>query len=180
LRKINTDQKAQAQKKPGLQQQLSQLEEQLSNYKKIDEEYERQHAKEKETLQSQHAQELEKLKADVIAEQKELQVKEFREGLLELSRFLSAAARRRGLGDEVADTEEGKAFEGALSLVYMANLEAVNAAEKLIKGSDDPVLGQDQMPTSVSCKFVPRFVCNLPILAGLAVRNCWNSDIVLG
>ena len=151
-RKINVDQKAQASKKPGLQQQLQQLEEQLVTYKKIDEDYQAAHAKERELLQSKHAEELEKLKEAVITEQTALNKKDFKIKLLGLSKFLAAAANRRNR-EEVAESEESRAFEGALGLVYMATPDAVAAAEKLIDGSDDCVLGQDGNFTSITCRW---------------------------
>ena len=141
-------------KKPMLQQQLQQLDEQLSNYKKIDEEYQTQLTKEKEILQSKHTSELESMKQAIIAEQAALNKKELKEKLLGLSRFLAAAANRRNR-EEIAETEESKAFEGALGLVYMATPEAVAAAEKLVEGSEDFVLGQDGTFTTVTCETAP-------------------------
>lgn len=46
-RKINPDQKAQAQKKPSLQASLAQLEEQVAQYKQFDEDYQKRLAAEK-------------------------------------------------------------------------------------------------------------------------------------
>ena len=90
-RKINNDQKAQALKKPGLQTQLAQLEEQVIHYKKFDQEYQRKLVTEKALLQSAHMEELEKLRETLKAEAAIELEKTFKERILILSRFLRAA-----------------------------------------------------------------------------------------
>ncbi|KAL9097743.1 MAG: hypothetical protein Q9165_000069 [Trypethelium subeluteriae] len=114
-RKINADQKEQALRKPGLQAQLQQLEEQVAQYKKFDEEYQHRLTTEKELLQSTHKQELEKLTETIKAEAAIEAKKDVKHRLLTFSRFLRAAAAMRQNEDE--NSEEGKAFEGALLLV---------------------------------------------------------------
>ncbi|KAK5015286.1 hypothetical protein LTR60_002324 [Cryomyces antarcticus] len=136
-RKINNDQKTQALKKPALQASLTQLEDQISQYKKFDQEYQQRLNTEKELLQSSHKDELDKLREAVEAEAKIEAQKESKERLLMLSRFLRAAAARRQ--NEEDQSEEGKAFEGALLLVYGGDPSAVLAAEKIIEGADEPV-----------------------------------------
>lgn len=149
-RKINNDQKAQALKKPGLQSQLAQLEEQLSQYRKIDQEYQQRVVTEKELLNSSHKVELEKLRETLKAEAAIEQQKAFKQRLLVLSRFLRAAAARRQQDDDESD--ETKAFEGALLLVYGGDPSAVAAAEKLIDGAEESVPSTEGTLLNVTCK----------------------------
>lgn len=149
-RKINADQKAQAQKKPGLQAQLAQLEEQVAQYKKFDQEYQDKLAREKEIMQKSHSGEMEALKATLAAEAAIEQKKAFREKVLTLSRFLRAAAARRQMEDD--DSDLTKAFEGALLQVYGGDAIAVAAAEKLIEGAEDGVPSTEGVLLSVTCK----------------------------
>lgn len=148
-RKINADQKAQAQRKPKLQAELAQLEEQIAQYKKFDAEYQEKHAREKEILQKSHSSELEALREAVKTEAAIEQKKVFREKLLTLSRFLRAAAARRQLEDD--DSDLTKAFEGALLQVYGGDAVAVSAAEKLIDGTEDSVPSTEGVQLSVTC-----------------------------
>ena len=153
-RKLNADQKAQIQKKPGLQAQLAQLEEQLAQYKKFDEEYQLKITQAKDLLQQTHLQEIEKLR-DTLKAQTEIESKKaFKEKILTLSRFLRAAAARRQLEDD--DSDLTKAFEGALLLVYGGDAAAVGAAEKLIDGSSDSVPSTEGVSLSVTCKLTRR------------------------
>ena len=64
-RKINADQRAQALKKPGLQAQISQLEEQITHYRQFDQEHQAQLQKQKEQLTALHQKDLEKAKEDL-------------------------------------------------------------------------------------------------------------------
>ena len=149
-RKINNDQKAQAQKKPSLQASLAQLEEQIAQYKQFDEEYQKRLATEKHTLESTHKDELEKLKDTVATEVKAEGQKEAKDNLLILSKFLRAAAAKRQGGDETSP--ENRAFEGALLLVYGGEAGAVVAMEQLISGSDEKVPTVDQTLSEFTCK----------------------------
>ena len=148
-RKINADQKAQLLKKPALQAQLLQLEEQLAQYKKFEQEYQNKINQEKEILLKTHSEEVETLrdtlKAEAVLEQK----KAFREKFLTLSRFLRAAAARRQLEED--DSDLTRAFEGALLLVYGGDASAVGAAEKLIDGTEDSVPSTEGTPLHVTC-----------------------------
>lgn len=148
-RKINADQKAQLQKKPALQAQLAQFEEQLAQYKKFEQEYQNKLAQEKEILQKGHSEELEKLRDTIKAEAVLEQRKTFREKFLTLSRFLRAAAARRQLEDD--DSDLSKAFEGALLLVYGGDASAVAATEKLIEGASDNVPSTEGIVLDVTC-----------------------------
>lgn len=151
-RKINNDQKAQAEKKPGLQAQLAQFEEQFGHYKKYGDELEAKFAKEKELLAKSHSGELDALRDTIKAEAALEQQKLLKEKLLNLSRFLRAAAARRQLDDD--DSDLTKAFEGALLQVYGGDATAVLAAEKLIEGAEDGVPSTEGVVLSVTCEFL--------------------------
>ena len=77
-------------------------------------------------------------------------LKESKDNLLILSKFLRAAAAKRQGGDE--NSAENRAFEGALLLVYGGETGAVTAMEKLISGSDEMVPTVDQIPSEFTCK----------------------------
>jgi hypothetical protein len=149
-RKINNDQKAQALKKPSLQASLAQLEEQISQYKKFDREYQSRIATEKAALETSHKDALENLKEATFAEAKSEAKKGEKENMLVLSKFLRAAAAKRQSGDDTSG--ENRAFEGALLLVYGGDAGAVVAMEKLIEGSEDKVPSVDQEPLDFSCE----------------------------
>ena len=149
-RKINHDQKAQAQKKPSLQASLTQFEEQLAQFKQYDEESQKRLATEKSALETAHKEELEKLRDTSIAEAKAEAKKESKENLLILSKFLRAAAAKRQGGDETSP--ENRAFEGALLLVYGGEIGAVTAIEKLISGSEELVPTVDQVLSEFTCE----------------------------
>ncbi|KAG9680760.1 hypothetical protein KCU95_g15735, partial [Aureobasidium melanogenum] len=137
-RKINADQKAQASKKPALQAQLAQLEEQIAQYKKVDADYQSRMSAQHSQLTSAHQAEIQKLKGSLKEQlEKELNTA-LRQKLLTFSQFLRAAAAKRVIEEE-ADTDESKAFEGALLLVYGGDDKAVDAVMNLIQGSDEQV-----------------------------------------
>lgn len=133
---INTDQKAQALKKPALQAELSSLEEALARAKEMDAQHQEALQKERDILKSQHSKEIEDLQEATEARVKLECDKAFKLHLLTFSRFLKAAAGRRSEGDEDLDIE-GKGFEGVLSNVYTGDASAVEAIEKLINGSNE-------------------------------------------
>jgi hypothetical protein len=151
-KKINADQKAQAERRPGLQAQLAQYEEQYTNYKKYGDELEAKFAREKEVLSKSHSSELETLRETIKAEAQLEQQKIVKEKLLTLSRFLRAAAARRQLEDD--DSDLTKAFEGALLQVYGGDAGAVMAAEKLIEGAEEGVPSTEGVVLSVTCKLI--------------------------
>jgi len=157
-RKINQDQKAQAQKKPSLQASLAQLEEQIAQYKQFDEDYQKRLTTEKQALETAHKEELERLKDAVAAEAKAEGQKEAKESLLVLSKFLRAAAAKRQSGDETSP--ENRAFEGALLLVYGGEAGAVVAMEQLISGSDEKVPTVDQTPSEFTCELNSSYFTN--------------------
>ncbi|KAL1306475.1 hypothetical protein AAFC00_005171 [Neodothiora populina] len=137
-RKINNDQREQALRKPGLQATLAQLEDQITQYKKVDADYQSRMNTQHASLAASHKSEIEALKAQLQKEAEEKSKTELRKKLLTFSQFLRAAAAKRVIEEE-ADTEESKGFEGVLLLVYGGDEKAVDAAEKLIEGADDAV-----------------------------------------
>lgn len=151
-RKINADQKASAEKKPGLQAQRAQLEEQFGHFQKYGQEQDDKFAREKEILRKTHSSELDALrdtlKEEAVLEQKKL----LKDKILTLSRFLRAAAARRQLEDD--DSDLTKAFEGALLQVYGGDAAAVLAAEKLIEGSEEGVPSTEGIVLGTTCRFI--------------------------
>lgn len=159
---INADQKAQYLKKPALQAQVQQYEEQLAQYKKIDQEYRTRAATEKAELEKAFADRLEKEKAEAVAE-----VKAKLEGdssqsltskLLILSQFLRLAAARRS---EEADQsiDENLALEGTLLAIYAGDESAVAAMLKLIEGTDDKTHGVAGEELNTTCKICSNSQC---------------------
>jgi hypothetical protein len=153
-RKINADQKIQAEKKPALKASVAQIEEQLEQYKKFDDEYNNRFASEKACLEKLHGEELLKVKEEAIADAQTESKKTLKESLLALSRFLREAAARRQDGDV---SQEGKAFEGALLLVYGGDVNAVTAMEKLIDGADEDCPTVTSQPSGYTCKSIARW-----------------------
>lgn len=137
---INADQKAQALKKPVLEQQLAQLEEQLVQYKKAEDDYRARSAADKAKLEKDLTEMLEKEKADALAavtENSAAEVKKVQhESLLVLSQFLRLAAARRS-EDADAALDENMALEGVLLNVYTGDENAVATMLKLIEGSEE-------------------------------------------
>lgn len=134
-RVINADQKQQILKKPGLQAQLVQWEEQVVQYIKVDEQYRAQAASEKAETDKA----LQKAKEEATAKAKELSDKDLRGSLLLVSQFLRLAAYRR---EEAADPEsdESQAIEGVLLAIYAGDEGAVNSMLKLVGGSSDRIV----------------------------------------
>lgn len=149
-RMINVDQKVQAEKKPALKASLSQLEEQLEQLKKFEDESNKKFAEEKASLEASHNEELSKAIESTRSEAKAEAAKENRSKLLSLSRFLRTAAAKRQEGDDSA--EENRAFEGALLLIYGGDVSAVDAMEKLIEGVEDIVPTVEGQPSNFTCK----------------------------
>ncbi|KAK7413205.1 hypothetical protein QQX98_007929 [Neonectria punicea] len=144
---INTDQKAQILKKPALQAQLAQFEEQLVQYQKVDEQYRARAAAEKAEWEKS----LEKAKADALSEAKQASQSALKDNLLVLSQFLRLAAYRR---EEAKDPEsdESQAIEGVLLAIYSGDDGAVQSMLKLVDGSDDQIVSVpgEQLQTSYS------------------------------
>lgn len=148
-RKINQDQKAQALKKPALQSSLVQLEEQIAAYRKVEEELRQRFEGEQQHMRDAHQKELEEVRNAAKAEVSANSRSDIRQKLLVMSRFLRAAAARRQADDE--DSDESKAFEGVLLLLYGGDVVAVDAAERLINGTQDKAPSTESVATEVAC-----------------------------
>jgi septum formation inhibitor MinC len=152
-RKINADQKAQALKKPSLQASLIQLQEQIAQYKKFDQEYQARLNSEKVALQSAHEKEVETVreetrKAAVDEAKREAEQLE-NDHILLLSKFLRLAAARRQEGQ--ADTDEGRALEGLLLSVYGGDANACTAVHKLVNGVGEKVFSTEHTLVDFTC-----------------------------
>lgn len=132
---INTDQKAQIEKKPALQAQLTQTEEQLAQYQKVHDQYRSRAAADKAEWEKS----LEKAKADAVSEAKAGFQQSLKDNLLTLSQFLRLAAYRREEASE-PESDESQAIEGVLLAIYTGDDSAVAAMLKLVQGTDDRVL----------------------------------------
>ncbi|KIW92991.1 uncharacterized protein Z519_06840 [Cladophialophora bantiana CBS 173.52] len=136
-KKLNTDQKAQILKKPALQNQVAQLEEQLSHFRAFAQELEEKAAKEKSKLIEAHEAEIAIVKEKALQEIGDIKTKAVEDGLRVITHFLHTAASKRQ--SEEADSDEGRAFEGALLLVYQGNESSLSTLQNLIHGTDDKV-----------------------------------------
>ncbi|EMR72429.1 hypothetical protein UCREL1_516 [Eutypa lata UCREL1] len=140
LKLLNNDQRAQRLKKPQLEAQLAQIEEQLAQFKKVDEEYRTRLAAEKTTLEKSLSDKFESEKNEAVNQEKEKAAadskKTLHDSLLVLSQFLRLAAARRS---EEADAglDENMALEGVLLNVYSGDEGAVSTILKLIEGSEE-------------------------------------------
>lgn len=149
-KKINADQQAQALKKPALQAQVAQIEEQLNHYKQFAAQYEERLANQKAELETAHQEELEAVRGNVVADATETTARVMREQLFTLSKFLCAAANSRRAGD--AESLESRAFEGVLFQVYGGNQDAVTSMMKLIEGANESVIGVEGNALEMTCK----------------------------
>lgn len=132
---LNTDQKTQILKKPGLAAQLATLEEQLAQYQRVHDQYVAQAAAEKAEFEKT----IQKLRENVTVEVKEVFDKSFQENLLLLSQFLRLAAYRREEGRD-PESDETQAIEGVLLAIYSGDSSAVAAMVKLLQGSAEQVV----------------------------------------
>ena len=156
-RKINADQKAQILKKPALQASLTQLEEQIAQYKKFDQEYKAKSQAEKaefekaftERSDKELGEKLAAIKADTLVAAEEEQ----KSNLLLISQFLRLAAVRRG--DEDADhaLDENRALEGVLSKLYGGDDAAVVTMVNLIQGSEQTARSVEGETLTTTCKY---------------------------
>ncbi|KAG4425506.1 hypothetical protein IFR04_001425 [Cadophora malorum] len=173
-RKINADQKAQLLKKPALQASLTQLEEQIAQYKKFDQDYKVKLQSEKAEFEKTHTErsskELEEAVGSAKSQAAAAAVKQQQDDLLLLSQFLKLAAIRRG-EDEAAELEESKALEGLLAQVYAGDASAVAAMLNLIQGSSETVTSVTGEPLSVTyADLKTASLAQIPALAPEAER----------
>jgi hypothetical protein len=145
-KKLNADQKAQLQKKPQIQAQVTQLEEQLNQYRSFAQELEDRFSQEKATLVEAHEAEIAQLKEEAAAKAQEQEgnSKKLDEGLKIVCDFLHAAASKRSFVDE--EKAERQAFEGALLQVYQGNELSVTTLQNLVAGTDDKVIDTEGNP----------------------------------
>ena len=154
-RKINADQKAQLEKKPALQAQLAHLQEQVTIYKKLEDEFKSRSEAEKAEFERAFTEraikdleeKVDAARAEAVADVEQNQ----RNAFLLLSQFLRLAAIRRG--DEEADVEldENKALEGVLSQVYTGDLNAVETMVNLIQGSEQTTVSISNESLKTTC-----------------------------
>lgn len=151
---INLDQKAAHLKKPALQAQLFQLEEQLAQHKKIDQEYRVRLAEQEKTL----TEKFEREKADAIAEFTEKAEADantsLHNNLLILSQFLRLAAARR-VEDADSTADESMALEGVLLHIYSGDENAVATMMKLVQGADEQTRSTSNEALQTTCKCFP-------------------------
>ncbi|GKZ22746.1 hypothetical protein AbraIFM66951_004242 [Aspergillus brasiliensis] len=147
-KKINVDQKAQALKKPSLQAAVAQIEEQIAQFKSFAAYYEEQLVSQKAELEKVHKEQLEAVQKQAIDAASGARETELRQKLLNLSKFLCAAARVRNSGDETSN--ESRAFEGVLYQIYGGTQDAVSSMLKIIDGVDEKVVGVDSTVLDVT------------------------------
>jgi hypothetical protein len=80
---------------------------------------------------------VEQAKHDALEEARSTYEQKKEEDLSVLTQFLHAAASKRQT--DAANTEEGRAFEGALLLVYQGNKMALTTLKNIVEGSDETV-----------------------------------------
>jgi hypothetical protein len=157
-RLINNDQKTQILNKPKLQASLTQLEEQITQYKKFDQEYKTRLQSEKtefeKAFNEKATKELEEAVAVAKAETYADALKDQQSGLLLISQFLRLAAVRRGDEEADATLDENKALEGVLGKVYGGDKEAVECMVNIIRGNDSPTVSISNEPLNTTCQYV--------------------------
>lgn len=136
-KKLNADQKAQVMKKPALQAQLAQFEEQLTAFRAFAHELEDKFTKEKSSLTEAHEAEVATVKEKAMQESEKIKTHAVEDGLRVINHFLHAAASKRQSED--VDSAESRAFEGTLLLVYQGNDASLQTLKSLIYGTDDKV-----------------------------------------
>lgn len=137
-RKLNADQKAQLEKKPAIRAQLAQLEDQLTHYRTFSQDLEERFAREKASLIESHEAEIAQLKEEAAANTKATDSKpDIQEALQVITHFLHAAASKRQSEDP--NSNEARAFEGALLLVYQGNESSLATLRSLIEGADEKI-----------------------------------------
>jgi hypothetical protein len=150
-------------KKAGQQAQLTQLEEQLAQYKKLDAEYRGRASSAKAELEKSLTDKYEKEKADALAEVKaaaeqksEAEIKQkLHDSFLVLSQFLRlAAARRAEEADQTLD--ENLALEGVLLNIYSGDENAVTTILKLVQGLDDTTSDVQGKTLQTTCEYSVR------------------------
>ncbi|CAK7228762.1 hypothetical protein SBRCBS47491_007016 [Sporothrix bragantina] len=149
LKIINADQKAQVLKKPSIQAQLTQLEEQYTQFKKLDSDYRQRLSSDKAEVTKTLTEKFEKEKADAVREATEAATaageKNLHDSLLTLSQFLRLAAARRA-DDQNQQLDENLALEGVLLQVYSGDESGVTTMLKLVQGAQETTKGVSNEP----------------------------------
>ncbi|KAM3077345.1 hypothetical protein ACMFMG_006695 [Clarireedia jacksonii] len=168
-RKINADQKAQILKKPSLEASLAQLEEQIAQYKKFDQEYKTKLVQEKAEFERSFTERANKETEEKVNAAKEAVAKQKDEeqesNLLLIAKFLCLAALRRSPEND-PNLDENKAIEGLLTQLYSGDENAVSAMTKIIKGSDEVILsvtGEEVISTYADIKVIALALQTAPI-----------------
>ncbi|KAK4213250.1 hypothetical protein QBC37DRAFT_175543 [Rhypophila decipiens] len=133
---INADQKAAYLKKPSLQAQLFQFEEQLAQHKKIDQEHRAKLAEQEKTLTEKFVKEKAELEAELKEKAEAEAESKLKANFLILSQFLRLAAARR-IEEPQNTSDEGLALEGVLLHIYSGDEDAVSTILKLVKGVEE-------------------------------------------
>ena len=134
--------------------------------------------KQRDELTAQYQKDLQKATEDLQLEGATSSAAGLRKKLLVFSQFLRCAAHKRG-DEDVADTDEGRAFEGALLLVYGGDQKAVDAAMNLVDGTDEQVPGIDGVPTPIKCKFMFAHSSDSVLLRAFRNARCRNVANVI-
>lgn len=141
-------------KKPALQAQLAQLEEQVTAFKEFDAEqraaFQAEKTKFENNLTARASKELEAAVAAAKAQAEASAAKEQQDNLLLLTKFLQLAAIRRS-EEENAELEESKALEGLLGQFYYGDMKAVTAMMNLIQGSSEKIISTTGDVLDIDC-----------------------------
>lgn len=133
-KKINSDQKAQILKKPQLEAQVAQLEEQQKNFNEFAQELEARFEKEKATIAQNHNAEIERLKEEAAQNSTGATEKKVKEALQVACQFLHAAAYQRQRDD--VDESEKQAYEAVLFHLYQGNSTAIETITNIVEGKE--------------------------------------------
>lgn len=125
-------------KKPALQANVAQIEEQIIQYKQFAASYEERLVSQKTELEKAHKEEVASVREKAVAEADYASKDGLRKQLLSLSKFLCAAAAMRRSGDETSS--DSHAFEGVLYQVYGGSQDAVTSMIKLVEGVDEKIV----------------------------------------
>lgn len=110
----------------------------MANFRAFARELEEHAAKEKTSLVAAHEAEIAKIKEQSTQDAEEIKSKAVQDGLRVVIHFLHTAASKRQV--EEAESDEARAFEGALLLVYQGNETALSTLKNLINGTDEKVM----------------------------------------
>ena len=154
---INADQRAAYLNIPNLQKQIAQFEEQLAQFKKVDQDYRTRLASEKAELEKNLTEKLQKEKADAVTEVEKKAEAEAKKGLhdgfLVLSQFLRLAAAKRA-EEPNSEADENLALEGVLLHVYSGDENAVDTMLKLVHGSEDTTTSVSGTSLQTTCTYL--------------------------